>query len=108
MAGLGELSLVLLKNALSLGLGCLGLLDAALDRLAALFQSLVDVREQLLREDEEDDGEGDQADDELGDRREQGVLRLLGRQLYQGFTSVTFRRMGLVVARNVTCRRRTA
>ena len=59
VTGLGELSLVLLKNALGLGLGRLGLLDTALDGLAALFQNLVDVREELLGEEAEDDDEGD-------------------------------------------------
>ena len=80
VAGLGELSLVLLKNALGLGLGGLGLLDTAFDGLATLVQNLVDVREELLGEEAEDDDEGDQADDELGDRRDERVLRLLGRQ----------------------------
>ena len=79
--GLGELGLVLLEHALGLGLRGLGLLDPALDGLAALFQNLVDVREELLGEEAEDDDEGDQADDQLGDRRDEGVLALLGRQL---------------------------
>lgn len=72
--GLGELGLVLLQNALGLGLGGLGLLDTALDGLAALFQNLVDVREELLGEEAEDDDEGEEADDKLRDRRDEGVL----------------------------------
>src|SRR5690606_3407002 len=53
--GLGELGLVLLKDALGLGLRGLGLLDTALDGLATLFQDLVDGREELLGEETEDD-----------------------------------------------------
>lgn len=70
--GLGELGLVLLEDALGLGLRGLGLLDTALDGFPTLFQNLVDVREELLEEEAEDDDEGDQADDELGDRRDEG------------------------------------
>jgi hypothetical protein len=83
MAGLGELSLVLLQHALGLDLGRLGLLDATLDGLAALLQNLVDVREELLGEEAEDDDEGDQADDELVEMRDQrrlGLLRLRKKQ----------------------------
>lgn len=72
MTGLGELSLVLLKNALGLGLGRIGLFDTAFDGLATLFQNLVDVREELLGEEAEDDDEGDQTDDELRNRRNEG------------------------------------
>src|SRR6185312_9331719 len=96
VAGLGERLLVLLEGPLSLGLCGLGLLHAALDGLAALVQNLVDVREELLGEEEEDDGEGDETDDELWDRRDEGVLRLLGRQLCQGVHISAFRRKGLV------------
>src|SRR5690606_35597024 len=81
--GLGELGLVLLKDALGLDLHGLGLFDTAFDRRAALLQNLVDVREQLLPEEEEDDGEGDGADEQLGARRNERVLLLLRRQLYQ-------------------------
>lgn len=84
VAGLGELSLVLLKNALGLDLSRFGLLDATLDRLAALFQGLVDHRKQLLREDEEDDAEADQADDDFRPDREQRHLRFLGCQVHHG------------------------
>ena len=81
VAGLGELGLVLLERRLGLGLRVLGLLDAALDGLAALFQNLVDVREELLGEEAKTIDEGDQADDELGDVRDERVLRLLRRQM---------------------------
>lgn len=71
VAGLGELSLVLLENALRLGLSRFGLLDATFDRLATLVQGLVDGREELLVEDEEDNAEADQTDDNLGPDRKQ-------------------------------------
>ncbi len=75
VTGLVELRLVLLEDALGLGLSGLGLLDTALDGLATLLQNLVDVREELLGEEAEDDDEGDQADDKLGDRRNEGVFQ---------------------------------
>jgi hypothetical protein len=89
---LGELSLVLLKNALGLGLHGFGFVDPAFDRLTALFQNLVDVREELLGEEAEDDDEGQDADDELGDRRDEGVLEvrpaLLGRRQNEQLANV--------------------
>src|SRR5262249_34924609 len=92
--GLGELGLVLLENALRLGLRGLGPLDTALDRLAPLLQNLVDVRKELLAQDEEDDREGNQADDQLGHLGDERTLRLFrGRQLYQGRDHISsFRR----------------
>src|SRR5262249_40242603 len=92
--GLGELGLVLLKDALGLGLRGLGLLDTALDGLAALLQNLVDVRKELPGEEAEDDDEGEQADDKLGDRREERVLGLLSRQNEQLAHDSAFRLVG--------------
>lgn len=91
VAGLGELSLVLLKHALGLGLGRIGLFDTAFDGLATLFQNLVDVREELLGEEAEDDEEGDEANDELGNRRDQRVFRFLRGKLNQRVHVSAFR-----------------
>lgn len=88
--GLGELSLVLLKHALGLGLRGLGLLDTALDGLAALFQNLVDVRKELPGKEAEDDDEGDEADDELGDRRDEGFSISSAATVSSWLTSVPF------------------
>lgn len=101
--GFGELGLVLLQDALGLGLGGFRLLDTALDGLAALFQNLVDVREELLREETEDDDEGEQTDDELGDRRDEGLPGSSARENQEVHISA-FRRFGLVVG-FVSCRR---
>ncbi|BFO15315.1 hypothetical protein SHKM778_17030 [Streptomyces sp. KM77-8] len=90
--GFGELSLVLLKDALGLGLSGLGLLDTALDGLATLFQDLVDGREELLREDTEDDDESDEADDNFRPRRDEGFSfsPSAARKTRAEFTSVPF------------------
>src|SRR5690606_37719482 len=76
LPGLGELGAVLLERPLRLGLSLLGPLDAALDRLGALLQRLLDTRDEHLADDEEDDEEGEDADDELvGVRQDRVVLR---------------------------------
>ena len=75
--GLGQLGLVPLQGGLGLGLHDLGTLDAALDRLAAGLEDLLEARPDELDQDEEEDAEGDQPDDDLAQRREErvGALR---------------------------------
>ena len=55
VAGLGQLAAVLLQRRLGLGLHRLGPLDAALDRLTARAEDLLEARRDELREHEEDD-----------------------------------------------------
>jgi hypothetical protein len=61
------------------GLGFLGPLQAALDLVGPFRQRLVEPGHQDLPEREEDDAERDKADDELGQARDQRVLKLFGR-----------------------------
>lgn len=72
VAGVGQLCPVVREHLLGLGLRRLGVVNTAFDQRPALFQNLVDVREELLRQDAKDDEESDQADDQLWNRRDQG------------------------------------
>jgi len=62
--------------------------------LATLLQNLVDVREELPGQEAEDDDEGEQGDDKLGNRRDEGVFGLLGRQNEQLAHVSAFRLVG--------------
>src|SRR5262249_9017944 len=74
LPGLVETRLVLLLESLRLELRLLGPLDAALDGVGPLGQRLLDVRHQLPGERAEDDGERDDAENELGAVRHDRIL----------------------------------
>src|SRR3712207_1267315 len=75
-AGLGQLGAVLLQRRLGLGLHRLGPLDAALDRLPAGPEDLLEPRPDEPGQHEEGDREGDRPDDDLPHGGEQRVGRL--------------------------------
>src|SRR5688572_20173609 len=63
----GELRGVLLERGLSLGLGLVGALDAACDRIAASVECLVDLRHEAEEHETEDDHERDRSPDQVGE-----------------------------------------
>ncbi len=75
MPGLGQLGLVLLEQAVGLGLSLRGPLQPALDLVGPLLQGLADPGQQHLPQREEDDEERDRADDDLGPVRDERVLQ---------------------------------
>src|SRR5579864_1602422 len=73
--GLGQLLLVLLEDRRGLGLLLCRLFQAALDLLGALGQGLLDPGHEQLTEHAEHQDEGNRPDDQLGQGRDQRVLR---------------------------------
>jgi hypothetical protein len=78
VAGLGELLLVLREQRLRLLALRFGLGEAALDGGRALGEDALEDREDLRAQEQEQQGERDQADDQLGQVRDEGVRLLAG------------------------------
>jgi len=101
--GFGQLILVLLEHTGRLDLGFLGPLQAALDGVGALLQSLLDPRHQHPGEHREDNHERDGADDQLGEVRGQRTETRRG-QVFHGLAS--FLEQIMLAARAAISRRR--